>query len=118
MTIQTTIPAGLERYAALDQRLLAAVRGIHILSAVAWPASLEDRMIAAYSKGQFSLPEVTYQKQDLSAARAELEAIEREAGNDDPLGDYLCRTAESWRIAAEMLEAVPVSEASRTTVAA
>jgi len=117
MTIQTTIPAGLERYAALDQRLLAAVRGIHILSAVAWPASLEDRMIAAYSKGQFSLPEVTYQKQDLSAARAELEAIEREAGNDDPLGDYLCRTAESWRIAAEMLEAVGTTGVTAPSIA-
>lgn len=96
----------LQRYADLDQRLLAAVRGIRILPTVAWPASLEDRMIEAYAKGNYALPEVHYQRPDLAEARAELEAIEREAGDDDPLGDYLKRTAESWRIAAEMLEAV------------
>ncbi|CAM0997526.1 Flavohemoglobin expression-modulating QEGLA motif protein [Rhodanobacter sp. Root179] len=101
----------LQRYAALDQRLLAAVRGIHILPTVAWPASLENRMIDAYSRGQFSLPEVTYARPELSAVRAELAAIEAAAGGRDPLdidplGDYLRRTAESWRIAAEMLESV------------
>ncbi|HET6553246.1 MAG TPA: flavohemoglobin expression-modulating QEGLA motif protein [Dyella sp.] len=96
----------LQRYADLDHRLLVAVKGIRILSSVSWPASLEDRMIAAYARGQYSLPEVQYQAPDFSAERAELAAIEREAGYDDPLGEYLCRTAESWRIAAEMLEAV------------
>ncbi|KRF01934.1 hypothetical protein ASG87_10535 [Frateuria sp. Soil773] len=100
------VAPGLQRYAALDQRLLAAARGINILPTVAWPASLEDRMIAAYAQGRFTLPEVGYVRPDLSATRAELAAIEREAGHDDPLGEYLCRTAESWRIAAEMLEAV------------
>ncbi|RDS83311.1 flavohemoglobin expression-modulating QEGLA motif protein [Dyella psychrodurans] len=101
-----TIPAGLEPYAALDKRLLAAVRGINILATVSWPASLEDRMIEEYGRGQYALPEVTYKRPDLSEARKELEAIETEAGVSDPLGDYLRRTAESWRIAAEMLESV------------
>jgi uncharacterized protein (TIGR02421 family) len=96
----------LQRYADLDQRLLAAVRGIRILPTVAWPASLEDRMIEAYTKGNYTLPDVRYQRPDLAEARAELAAIEREADDGDPLGDYLKRTAESWRIAAEMLEAV------------
>ncbi|AND69953.1 hypothetical protein ATSB10_24990 [Dyella thiooxydans] len=99
------VPPGLARYAALDQRLLAAVRPIRILPTVAWPASLEDRMIGDYAAGRLALPQVRYGPPDLSAARAELVAIEREAGHEDPLGDYLCRTAESWRIAAEMLEA-------------
>lgn len=102
-----TLPPELQRYAALDQRLLAAVRGINILPTVAWPASLEDRMIADYAKERFALPEVSYRRPDLSAARAELAAIEQETADDgDPLGDYLRRTAESWRIAAEMLDAV------------
>ncbi|MHA6205042.1 flavohemoglobin expression-modulating QEGLA motif protein [Dyella soli] len=96
----------LRRYAELDQRLLSAVKGMRILSTVAWPASLEDRMIEAYSKGRFALPEVSYQAPNLAAERAELATIEREAGYDDPIGEYLSRTAESWRIAAEMLEAV------------
>jgi uncharacterized protein (TIGR02421 family) len=100
------IPAGLEPYAALDKRLLVAVRGINILATVSWPASLEDRMIEEYGRGQYALPEVSYTRPDLSEVRKELAAIESEAGHDDPLGDYLRRTAESWRIAAEMLEAV------------
>jgi uncharacterized protein (TIGR02421 family) len=105
-TPASTIAPELQRYAELDKRLLAAARGINILPTVAWPASLENRMIADYSRGQFALPEVTYTRPDLSVARAELAAIERQAGSDDPLGQYLGRTAESWRIAAEMLESV------------
>lgn len=105
-----TAPA-LQRCADLDRRLLAAVRGIHILGTVAWPASLESRLIADYARGRHVLPEVSYRRPDLAEARAELAAIEREAGDDRDgpaaaLGDYLRRTAESWRIAAEMLEAV------------
>ncbi|WP_158880478.1 flavohemoglobin expression-modulating QEGLA motif protein [Rhodanobacter sp. L36] len=121
MNIEAIAPE-LQRYASLDQRLLAAVRGIHILASVAWPASLESRMIESYSKSQFALPEVTYARPDLSAARTELAAIEAAAGgsdpNDiDPLGDYLRRTAESWRIAAEMLEAVGTAGVTAPSIA-
>ena len=100
-------------YAALDQRLLAATRAINILPTVAWPASLEQRMIAAYEKGDYALPQVQYLRPDLARARAELAAIEREAETvlaGDPIGDYLCRTASSWRIATEMLDAVGSAE--------
>ena len=105
-TPSESVLAGLEHYAALDKRLLAAVRGINILATVSWPASLEDRMIEEYGRGQYTLPEIAYKRPDLSEARKELVAIEGEAGDGDPLGEYLRRTAESWRIAAEMLEAV------------
>lgn len=114
--VRAPVAPGMQRYADLDQRLLAAVRGIRILPTVAWPASLEDRMIVAYSKGQFALPEVSYQPPDLSAERAELAAIEREAGYDGPIGEYLCRTAESWRIAAEMLEAVGTNKVTAPSI--
>jgi uncharacterized protein (TIGR02421 family) len=104
------VDPALQRYAELDRRLVAAVRGIHILSTVAWPASLENRMIEAYGQGRFGLPKVSYRVPDLAHARAELAAIEATAAagtaDVDPLGDYLRRTAKSWRIAAEMLEAV------------
>ncbi|MGP1664901.1 MAG: flavohemoglobin expression-modulating QEGLA motif protein, partial [Rhodanobacter sp.] len=92
-TDSPVLDARLQRYAKLDQRLLAAVRGIRILSTVAWPASLEDRMIADYRQGRLALPQVSYVRPDLADARAELAAIEAEAGSGDPLGDYLCRTA-------------------------
>jgi uncharacterized protein (TIGR02421 family) len=98
-----------ERCAQLDLRLLAAVRGLHILSTVAWPASLAQRMIDAYAAGHVSLPQVAYVPPDLSAARAELAAIEAAAAADadgNALADYLRRTAASWHTAARMLEAV------------
>ena len=113
------MPPDLQHCAALDQRLLAAVKGIRILPTVAWPASLENRMIADYAAGRYALPEVAYQRPDLAAARAELAAIERETAalGGDPLGDYLARTAESWRIAAEMLEAVGSDGVSAPSIA-
>ena len=112
----------LQRYAALDQRLLGAVRGIHVLSTVAWPASLENRMIEAYDRGNFSLPTVHYNVPDLSDARAELAAIEAAAGGSDPtdidpLGAYLRRSAESWRIAATMLESVGTAGVTEPSIA-
>ncbi|MEO9214082.1 MAG: flavohemoglobin expression-modulating QEGLA motif protein [Rhodanobacter sp.] len=114
--------AQLQRCAALDQRLLAAVRPIRILPTVAWPASVEDRMIEAYGKGRFTLPQITYNRPDLAAARAELAAIEAAAGGNDPqdidpLGDYLRRTAESWRIAASMLESVGTAAVTAPSIA-
>ena len=114
-----SIAPALQPVAALDQRLLAAVKGIRILPTVAWPASLETRMIADYAAGRFALPEVQDQRPDLAAARAELAAIERETAalGGDPLGDYLARTAESWRIAAEMLEAVGTAGVSAPSIA-
>ncbi|MEO9000508.1 MAG: flavohemoglobin expression-modulating QEGLA motif protein [Rhodanobacter sp.] len=112
----------LQRYAELDQRLLAAVRGIHVLTTVAWPASLENRMIEAYGRGQFSLPQVSYRVPDLTEASTELASIENAAtGRDlqdvDPLGDYLCRSAKSWRIAAQMLEAVGTASVTAPSIA-
>ncbi|HUH30848.1 MAG TPA: flavohemoglobin expression-modulating QEGLA motif protein [Rhodanobacter sp.] len=103
--------ASLQRHAALDQRLLAAVRGVHILSTVAWPASLESRLIADFAQGRMRLPQVAYVRPDFSSARAELVAIEAATSSHDPLdvdplADYLRRTAASWRSAAFMLEAV------------
>ncbi|MEO7068440.1 MAG: flavohemoglobin expression-modulating QEGLA motif protein [Rhodanobacter sp.] len=109
--MNAAVAPALQRYAALDQRLLAAVRGVRILTTLAWPASLENRMIEAYSQSRFALPQVSYAVPNFTAVRAELTAIEVESGGSDPLdinplGGYLRRTAESWRIAAQMLEAV------------
>ena len=116
-----TLAPDLQRYAALDQRLLAAARGINILPTVAWPASLERRLIDAYSRGNFTLPQVSYVRPDLSAARAELAAIEHAAGGDDhpadAIGQYLARTAQSWRIAAEMLESVGTPAVTAPSIA-
>lgn len=110
----------LHRYAALDKRLLAAASRIHILPTVAWPASLENRLIEAYGRGHFALPHVVYAQPDLSMVRAELAAIGTEAGGtdpQDPLAAYLCRSAASWRMAARMLEAVGTDAVTAPSIA-
>jgi len=95
----------MRRFSALDHRLLVAVRSIRILPTVSWPASVEERLIEEFSAGRVSVPVIHYNTPDLSETRAELEAIEAEAGEDHPIADYLRRTAESWRVASRMLEA-------------
>ncbi|MCE5233515.1 MAG: flavohemoglobin expression-modulating QEGLA motif protein [Mizugakiibacter sp.] len=96
----------LERHAALDRRLVAAVRRIRVLPTVAWPAAVERAFLERAQRGDMALPQVDYARPDLARERAELEAIAAAADPGHPAGVYLIRTATSWRIAAEMLEAV------------
>lgn len=100
------LSAALERHAALDRRLVAAVRRIRVLPTVAWPAAVERAFLERAQRGDMALPQVGYARPDLARERAELEAIAAAADPGHPAGAYLIRTAASWRIAAEMLEAV------------
>lgn len=98
--------ADLAHYAALDARLLEAVRGINVLAAVSWPASRERKFLDALASGREAMPRIEYARRDFSAQRAELDQIVRAADSSHPLGDYLQRSAHSWRVAAQMLEAL------------
>ncbi|HET8900116.1 MAG TPA: flavohemoglobin expression-modulating QEGLA motif protein [Rhodanobacteraceae bacterium] len=97
--------ASLARHVALDRRLLAAVKDIRVLGTLAWPASLETRLIDDFRRQHYRLPVVEYPRVDFTDARRELLAIERAADPAQPLGLYLRRSAESWRLAASLLEA-------------
>ena len=108
--------ADLERYAALDKRLLEAVRGINVLGAVAWPASYEKAFLAELEHDRESLPRVDYQPPDLVAPRAELAALAREADAAHPLGAYIRRSAQSWLIAARMLEAIGSADVTAPSI--
>lgn len=90
---------------ALDRRLVAATRGIRLLSSLSWPARLQQEFLERWRSGHHRLPTVEYPRPDFTDVRAELAAIAREAPGDDAVGEYLTRSAESWRIAAELLEA-------------
>jgi len=95
----------LQHFAELDRRLVAAVKGIKLLASVSWPASLQAQFIEGWNAGRPQLPNVEYAKFDYSPARAELAAVSGAADPGHPIGDYLRRTAESWCIATELLEA-------------
>ena len=98
--------ATLKRCAELDRRLVAAVKGIKLLASVSWPAKVQQKFLQGWRAGNPQLPKVEYAKSDFAATREELEDIFLSADAQHPVGDYLRRTAQSWRIATELLDAV------------
>ncbi|HEY6985709.1 MAG TPA: flavohemoglobin expression-modulating QEGLA motif protein [Rhodanobacteraceae bacterium] len=96
----------LDIYSDLDKRLVAATRGIRLLQSVSWPASVEMDFVAAWKAGTAQLPEITYPKFDFAETREALTGISIAAEPGHPLGDYIRRTAQSWRIATELLDAI------------
>lgn len=100
-----SLPADIAHHAALDGRLVAAVRGIRLLDTLSWPASVQETFLAAWKIGRIHLPVVHYPRQDFEDVRAELQAIAAAADADHPLGRYLINTAESWRIATRLIDA-------------
>jgi len=97
-------------HAALDARMVRVARSIRLLNMVSWAASEQKRFLEGYARGQFSLPTHEYPKHDFSEARRELEAVAKEADHDHPLGHYVCDSARSWAIAAELLESLGTPE--------
>ena len=100
------IPRSLKHHAALDARLVAAVRPIRLLESVSWPAKVQEDFLAAWRIGRIHLPKIDYPRQDYNGVRAELEAVSNAADPDDPIGRYLQQTSESWRICTRLLDAV------------
>ena len=62
------------------------------------------------------MPQVEYAKNDYVSVRAELDAIAADADPQHPVGDYLRRTAKSWRISTLLLDAVGTAEVTRHSV--
>src|SRR5690349_5266009 len=93
-------------HAALDARMVAAARELRLLQLVSWPAALQQPFLQSFARGKPELPKVDYPKLDFAEARRELDRIVAEADPDHPLGHYVCESARSWSIAAELLESL------------
>ncbi|MEO8742672.1 MAG: flavohemoglobin expression-modulating QEGLA motif protein [Lysobacteraceae bacterium] len=100
----------LAHYAALDARMVDAVRGIDVLAMVSWPAQVQADFLAARARGSMTFPQIDYPKQQHAAVRAELEAISAETDDTHPLGYYIAHTCESWHVATLLLEALGTAE--------
>lgn len=100
----SAVEPALAHHAALDARLVAAVRPIRMLEAVSWPAQVQEAFLAAWRVGHIAMPRIEYPRFDLREVRAELDAVHRAADPDHPLGHYLQQTSESWRIATRLLD--------------
>ncbi|HKN78188.1 MAG TPA: flavohemoglobin expression-modulating QEGLA motif protein [Lysobacter sp.] len=98
-------------HAALDARMVKAVRGIRLLNMVSWAASEQQKFLDSYRRGDCTLPRHEYPKYDFTEVRRELAIVEKAADRDHPLGHYVCDSARSWAIAAEMLENLGTPEA-------
>jgi uncharacterized protein (TIGR02421 family) len=98
----------LQELAALDRRLVAAAKGIKLLSAVSWPAKVQNTFLAHWQKGKVRLPEVEYPRFNFVGVRDEIDAIRQvaEIYGDHPVADYIRRTAESCQIATLLLDAL------------
>jgi len=96
----------MHRHAALDARLVVAVRDIRLLDALSWPVDTQEQFLGAWRIGRIHLPTIEYARRDFTAVRAELDAVALAADQDEPIGHYLIQTAESWRIATRLLDAI------------
>lgn len=105
-----------QHYAALDQRLVAAVKGIKLLSAVSWPARIQQEFLAAWHRGDWQLPQVRYPHWDFAEVRVELDAIAAAADPTHPLGDYMHRTVESYHVATRLLESIGTPEVTEHSI--
>ncbi|MDH5835077.1 flavohemoglobin expression-modulating QEGLA motif protein [Luteimonas kalidii] len=111
------MPDAIAHHAALDARLVAAARGLRVLSLASWPASVQRGFLDAHARGQLRMPEVRYPRHDFSAARHQLAEIASAADADHPLGAYLVESARAWDLAARLLEALGTAQAGALSVA-
>jgi uncharacterized protein (TIGR02421 family) len=88
---------------ACDQALFEVGRKIRVLNAIAWPAALETRFLDDWRAGRPRLPEPQLLPQPHAAEIAALDSIMRELDRGHPIGNWLYKSAWSFRVAARML---------------
>ncbi|HMB58243.1 MAG TPA: flavohemoglobin expression-modulating QEGLA motif protein [Arenimonas sp.] len=116
VTDSKPLPPDISHHAALDARMEKAVRGIRLLESVSWPQAVQQQFLDAWRSGKRELPKVVYQKEEHGDERRELEAIIAAADPDHPLGQYLQRTAGSWVVATQLLEALGTNEVTEHSI--
>lgn len=90
----------------LDAALCAVAPRIKVLSRLSWPEQPIQEFLQSWRRGEPHVPEVTYPKDPIfQTAIAELERIVAAADPDDPVEAYVQRTARSYSLAAQLLDA-------------
>jgi hypothetical protein len=87
---------------ACDQALLEVGRKIRVLNAISWPAALEARFLEDWRAGRPRLPEPALEPQP-HAARSPPRRDHGELDRGHPIGNWLYKSAWSFRVAARML---------------
>ncbi len=87
-----------------DRTLVQAAKGIKILSTLGWAEHHCDEFLQSWHSGNVKIPQISYPKFDYSEERAALRKIITSTNEDHPVGWYVVKTAQSYHIAAQMLE--------------
>jgi uncharacterized protein (TIGR02421 family) len=94
----------LTHHLQLDRRLVEVAQSIKLLTALAWPESAYEQFRAGLKRGGPQLPSIEYQPFDANRYAPALREIMRECDRQHPIGNYVFVTAESYLLAAQMLE--------------
>lgn len=111
------MPDAIAHHAALDARMVAAARGLRLLTLASWPSTIQQTFLSAFAAGRRVMPEVAYPRHDFGDARRELDATARAADPDHPLGAYIAESAQAWGTTAQLLESLGTAVACTHAIA-
>lgn len=105
-----------QRLAELDSQLPALAKPIRVLKYLNWPDAIEQAFIDNWRAGRPALPQVQLQIPDWQDEIAALEDFVKRCAGDDPILQFLRRTAGSYIEAGRMLMAVGTPEFTRRSI--
>jgi uncharacterized protein (TIGR02421 family) len=105
-TVELEAPALPRKLQACDRALVKVGKKIRVLNAIGWPAALEEVFLAGWRQGKPKLPEPGLSAQPHTEEIAALDAIMADLDRGHPIGEWLYKSAWSYRVAARMLEQI------------
>lgn len=97
----------------VDRELVKVARGIRVLKAIDWPVELEQQFLDGWRAGNPRLPEPPTKPAALQAQMEGLDALMARTDRGHPIGQWLYKTAWSYRVAAQMLAGIGTPEYTR-----
>ena len=91
---------------ACDKALLEVGKRIRVLNAIGWPAAMEEVFLESWRAGRPQLPRPPVQPVSHRDEIAALDAIMQDCDRGHPIGNWLYKSAWSYRVAARMIEQV------------
>lgn len=94
----------LSKFTQFDAQLVDTAKSIKILSNLSWPPELCHTFLASWAAKSPQLPDVRFAGKDFSKKSEALKELIKSCDREHPVGAYISSTAESYVVAAAMLE--------------
>ena len=104
------------RVAALDDKLQELAKPILVLKHLNWPDAVEHEFLTGWRAGRPALPQFELELPDWRNEIAALDDLASQCAGDDPLLQYLRRTAWSYAEAGRMLMAAGTPEFTERSI--